>query len=258
MKIPVYIVSLQRDQERRIKINSDFSRLGIEFRFFDAVDAKDPQHSALLDNMKINGDGAEMTNGEIACTLSHQFIFKEMLANACEWALILEDDVIIDERLTRFLLSLNEREREKLNKDNLYLLGGQKGLHDYPVLGLSMISRQKIGSCTFRRVNYNQKKVRRTCCYLMNDVMAGKLLELTQTYGTYRADSWKLMHQRNIINDFYLDEIISHPIVSDTNSHLESERLQASGIIKKPRSNFQKKLKLARSWLKVSFFSLCK
>ncbi|KMK17539.1 beta-1,4-galactosyltransferase [Pluralibacter gergoviae] len=258
MKTPVYVVSLLRDDDRRNKIEKDFSELGIDFQFFDAVDAKDPKNHALIESMRMHGIGAEMTNGEIACTLSHQLIFKDMLENLHEWAIILEDDVIVDKRFKKFLSSFNDNEKKKLRKDHLYMLGGQKGLHDYPVLGLSLFSRQRISTCSFRRVNYNKKKVRRTCCYLMNDVMADKLLHLTQVHGTYRADSWKLMHQQNIINDFYLDEIILHPVVCGANSHLESERLQASGKAKRPRTYLQKKLKLWRSWLKVSFFSFCK
>ncbi|VCY73872.1 hypothetical protein BANRA_04430 [Escherichia coli] len=62
----------------------------------------------------------------------------------------------------------------------------------------------------------------------MNKDMAQKLLKLTKDYGTYRADSWKLMHQHNIIKEFYLDEIILHPILNEFNSHLESERLLTS------------------------------
>ncbi|EPK0751666.1 glycosyltransferase family 25 protein, partial [Escherichia coli] len=80
---------------------------------------------------------------------------------------------------------------------------------------------------------------------------------LTKDYGTYRADSWKLMHQHNIIKEFYLDEIILHPILNEFNSHLESERLLTSEK-KQPRTRLQKRMKFIRSWIKVAFFSLLK
>ena len=80
---------------------------------------------------------------------------------------------------------------------------------------------------------------------------------MTKDCGTYRADSWKLMHQHNIIKDFYLDEIILHPILNEFNSHLESERLLISEK-KQPRTRLQKKMKFIRSWIKVAFFSLLK
>ncbi|MDC9131860.1 glycosyltransferase family 25 protein [Escherichia coli] len=47
--------------------------------FFDAIDAKDPQNKEIIDKMRLSGVGAEMTDGEIACTLSHQLIYQDMI-----------------------------------------------------------------------------------------------------------------------------------------------------------------------------------
>ncbi|ELU2843165.1 TPA: glycosyltransferase family 25 protein, partial [Escherichia coli] len=135
MNLPIYIVSLKRDIERRNKINDVFHRLNINFDFFDAIDAKDPQNKEIIDKMRLSGVGAEMTDGEIACTLSHQLIYKDMIDKNIEWAVILEDDVIVNEKFKKFLQYFNLPEKDKLKHNNLYLLGGQKGLHDYPVLG---------------------------------------------------------------------------------------------------------------------------
>ncbi|EGS0817666.1 glycosyltransferase family 25 protein, partial [Escherichia coli] len=51
MNLPIYIVSLKRDIERRNKINDVFHRLNINFDFFDAIDAKDPQNKEIIDKM---------------------------------------------------------------------------------------------------------------------------------------------------------------------------------------------------------------
>ncbi len=58
---------------------------------FDAIDAKDPQNKEIIDKMRLSGVGAEMTDGEIACTLSHQLIYQDMIDKNIEWAVILED-----------------------------------------------------------------------------------------------------------------------------------------------------------------------
>ena len=50
MNLPIYIVSLKRDIERRNKINDVFYRLNINFDFFDAIDAKDPQNKEIIEN----------------------------------------------------------------------------------------------------------------------------------------------------------------------------------------------------------------
>lgn len=87
----------------------------------------------------------------------------------------------------------------------------------------------------------------------MNKDMAQKLLKLTKDYGTYRADSWKLMHQHNIIKEFYLDEIILHPILNEFNSHLESERLLTSEK-KTTQNKASEKNEVYTLWIKVAFF----
>lgn len=258
VSIPIYIVSLERDEERRKKISSSLSDLGIDFNFFNAVDAKNSDNNEILLKKKTTGDGGSMTNGEIACTLSHQGVYRDIINKNYKWCIILEDDVTVDRRLKLFLEGLESEEDNKLDEDNLYILGGQKGLHDYPVLGLSLFNYISIGTIKLRHVTYNQKKIRRTCCYLISNKMCHELLSLDSSYGTYRADSWKLMKKEGIIKDFYLSEFITHPIATIDNSHLERDRLFASKdkyFKLHKRTKSQLIMKKVRSWLKVSFFS---
>ncbi|MTD38202.1 beta-1,4-galactosyltransferase [Erwinia sp. CPCC 100877] len=255
MKIPVYVISLLRDKERRNKISQDLHCINVGYKFFDAVDAKDIRNAELISQTRlIGGDGHVMTNGEIACMLSHQLVYKDILSNDHEWALILEDDVTVDKRTCGVLDALSSGEYSKLNVNNIYLLGGQQGLHEYPVLSLSLFNYVKIGRVKFRRVTYNQHKIRRTCCYLISKDMCEKLLGLANSYGPYRADSWKLMKKHGMVHDFYLSEIIVHPKVNEFNSNLESERL-CSSENKIPRTPAGLLFKKIRSWLRCMFFS---
>lgn len=258
MTLPIYIVSLERDIDRRNRLSSKLIELGINFVFFDAIDAKNPLYSEIINNKKNRGDGHAMTDGEIACTLSHQGIYQDIISNNHKWCIILEDDVTVDRRLKLFLEGLDSEGLHKLSEDNLYILGGQKGLHDYPVLGLSLFNYISIGSIRLRHVTYNQNKIRRTCSYLISNKMCHELLSLDSIYGTYRADSWKLMKKEGIIKDFYLSEFITHPIVTIDNSHLERDRLLASKdkyFKQHKRTRSQLIMKKIRSWIKISFFS---
>lgn len=256
MKVPVYVISLLRDQDRRSKISQELHDINIDFSFFDAVDAKDIKNKELISQTRlIGGDGHVMTNGEIACMLSHQLVYKNILSEGQEWALILEDDVTVDRKTTELLKSLSSGESLKLNVNNIYLLGGQKGLHEYPVLSVSLFNYVQVGKIKFRRVTYNQHKIRRTCCYLVSRNICEKLLRLFNSYGPYRADSWKLMKKHGMIHDFYLSEIITHPVVNQFNSNLESER-QCNLENKVSRTPTGLLLKKSRSWLRCMFFSL--
>ncbi len=64
------------------------------------------------------------------------------------------------------------------------------------------------------------------------------------------------MHQHNIIKEFYLDEIILHPILNEFNSHLESERLLTSE--KNNQDKASKKNEVYTLLDKGGFFSLLK
>lgn len=257
MNIPVYVVSLTRDSARREKLRADFAAINLDFEFFDAVDAKSPDCRDAIDQARKTGRGEVMSDGEIACALSHQYLYQKIVAEQHSWAVILEDDVIVDHRFAQFMENLSVPALEQLNKRDLILLGGQKGLHDYPVLGLSLWNSQQIGGFRFRRVNYNAKKIRRTCCYMMNATMAEAIIHFTASYGVFHADSWKLLSHHKLINNYYLNEMILHPKVNATNSHLEQERIVSAGF-KEERGAVNMKLKIARSWVRVFFSSFFK
>lgn len=259
MHVPIYIVSLARDKIRREQISQKLEELNINFQFVDAIDAKDTKNQELIDRRKNSGSGAIMSNGEIACTLSHQLVYKKIIDAQSAWNIILEDDVIIDDKFKQFYSALiyTHESQQKLNKQFLYLLGGQKDLYEYPALGVSLINYIKIGSIKFSRVNYNRQKIKRTCCYLISDTMSQKLIDLMNNHGTYIADDWALIYTNNIVKEFYLSEIIYHPVVNKFNSHIESERLEKEKD-KKPRTKLNKIMKFTRSWLKVKVFALLK
>ncbi len=256
MAVPIYVVSLLKDKERRKKISDDFKKIDIDFSFYDAIDAKCSENKTLIEEVRLSGgDAAEMSDGEIACALSHRSVYHDILIKNHNWAIILEDDVIIDDQLGYFFDLLNSEKINKLNNDDLYILGGQKGLHDYPVIATSLFTFVDFGKIKLRRVTYNQHKIRRTCSYLISQEMCGKILNLAKKDGIFRADDWKRMKRNGVINNFFLSEIIEHPIVCELNSHLEAERNLRTINKKSLRSKVNLFLKKSRAWLRTFFFS---
>jgi glycosyl transferase family 25 len=81
---PVWIVSLQRSSERRLRIFGHLTGLGLPFEFVDAVDGK---------NLPPAGG---LTPGEIGCSLSHLGICRRLLDSGLDEAIVLEDDVVLD------------------------------------------------------------------------------------------------------------------------------------------------------------------
>ena len=91
----IFIISLQKSAHRREYISNLFNQNHIEFEFFDAFDGG--LHIQNDFEIKFN-----LTNGELGCLYSHLLLYKKIQKeNICE-ALVLEDDIIFDNRFLTF------------------------------------------------------------------------------------------------------------------------------------------------------------
>ncbi len=96
---PIFVVSLERETERRDFMRSQLASLSLDFQIFDAVDGSRLDEGDYRDRWQ--GDwwkvmrGRELSPGEIGCFLSHYALWKRMVATGEEHAVIMEDDVIV-------------------------------------------------------------------------------------------------------------------------------------------------------------------
>ena len=104
LNLPVYVICMEREEERRKQINRHFSELGITFIFSDAVDGHQltkEQSELYSEQAAKNHLGRSMALGEIGCYLSHTTIWQSVINNNIPHALIIESDgVLSDEVLT--------------------------------------------------------------------------------------------------------------------------------------------------------------
>lgn len=227
--IPIYVVSMEKDVERRLVIERTFKNLGLDFRFIDAIVGKlltDNEISQINFSGNQNRKGRLPTLGEIGCSLSHQLAYTD-IAQHHDWGIILEDDAIIDERFKDFYLALNQPGKlDQFKQENLYLLGGQNGLRHQHLVALSQWGRVRLGGVTFSRAIQSNQYIYRTCCYLMSRSMSNQLLELFSK-DFYIADEWAYFAKIGIIDGIYLSDFINHPIELNASS-IEQERISAN------------------------------
>lgn len=96
----VFVINLEKDVKKKEKINSQLQKFNIEFSFFQAINGKELS-KAYADDLNSKSIPRLLTNGELGCLLSHIDILKKIGNN--DIFLILEDDVVLEEGLTRFL-----------------------------------------------------------------------------------------------------------------------------------------------------------
>ena len=84
----IYIINLERRNDRRERIEAALNELDIEYQIFNAIDAKKINETyiaslgiKILPNYKDPYHDRSLNYGEISCFLSHYFIWKEVCFN---------------------------------------------------------------------------------------------------------------------------------------------------------------------------------
>ncbi len=121
--VQVLVISLaEKNHERREEVTQKLEQIGVQFDFFDAIDGRDglaEELSTFVDKAKTQKRlGGPMSVREIACALSHVFLYKHMIDNNIEHCVVLEDDPIID---NDFALMLEHGVLETSGRDFIML-----------------------------------------------------------------------------------------------------------------------------------------
>lgn len=98
--IPTYVINLLRSSERREHMQQLLQAMPwAEGHFVDAVDGRALTPQQLGERFDTRRAfellGREVVAGEIGCTLSHRECYRRLLASQDEFALIMEDDVVM-------------------------------------------------------------------------------------------------------------------------------------------------------------------
>jgi GR25 family glycosyltransferase involved in LPS biosynthesis len=93
----VWYINLDKRKDRNENVIKQFDRLNIRTRRFSAIDAENNE----IVNMEFNKKNTKLSKREIACTLSHRYIWEYIVQNKIPWTLIFEDDIYIPEEITQ-------------------------------------------------------------------------------------------------------------------------------------------------------------
>lgn len=108
-RLQTWVINLDRAPDRLERISAQLQRLGLAFTRLPAVDAKalTPAQTAALDQPGYHRKhGMAPLPGELGCYLSHVEAMRLFLASDAEFALILEDDVLLHDSLPAVLQGL--------------------------------------------------------------------------------------------------------------------------------------------------------
>ncbi|XP_012883834.1 PREDICTED: procollagen galactosyltransferase 1 [Dipodomys ordii] len=125
----VFLINLQRRQDRRTRMLRALEEQEIACRLVDAVDGKAMNTSQvealgiqMLPGYRDPYHGRPLTKGELGCFLSHYGIWKEVVDRGLQKSLVFEDDLRFEIFFKRRLMNLMEDvEREGLDWDLIYV-----------------------------------------------------------------------------------------------------------------------------------------
>ncbi|WP_151960046.1 glycosyltransferase family 25 protein [Acinetobacter bereziniae] len=95
------VISLSTAVERRKHISSEFAQKNVDFDFFDALT---PEPATIFSQeLGLRIDEHILTKGELACFMSHVFLWKRMIDENIPYMAIFEDDIYLGDNVVDFL-----------------------------------------------------------------------------------------------------------------------------------------------------------
>ena len=150
MSAPIFVINMPHSIERKNKIKSQLSELNLTATYIEAVVGKELSRTAIdsLYDAKKNHFlyHRKLTLGEIGCYASHRKAWEQFLKGNHEWALVLEDDILINKNIIKSIQAtdyINHADIIKLS-DNRNNAPAQKT--NLPN-GMQCISYKKVPNC---------------------------------------------------------------------------------------------------------------
>ncbi|MCH2250962.1 MAG: glycosyltransferase family 25 protein [Cognatishimia sp.] len=129
--VRISVVSLKRATDRRALMAEEFAKAGLDYAFFDAVDAR--QEPERIAEYADRGPWGQLHAHDKACTQSHREALEAFVASDDTYCLMLEDDVFLASDLKDWLKDMSwwpsDADVVKLERwidDKLVLVMGKK------------------------------------------------------------------------------------------------------------------------------------
>jgi glycosyl transferase family 25 len=111
--VRAYVINLARSPDRRTQITAEIDKTGFGYEFMEAVDGRelDLNDARLVDRAVVDNSsfrGGAGVPGTVACALSHLRVFRKVLEDKQERALVLEDDVSMPSDLATLVDSVGK------------------------------------------------------------------------------------------------------------------------------------------------------
>lgn len=131
-----FVINLEKEKARMASMGAQLSRLGVAYERIPAVYGKELTKEELRRCFSAFHSfcamGYQMTLGAIGCSLSHLSVYRQMIEMNIPYALVFEDDIIIDdlfdERITEIESFINKEKKQVILLSALGFKANEKGI----------------------------------------------------------------------------------------------------------------------------------
>ena len=106
-ELPIYVINLPASADRRVSMERQAAALGLRFRFFEAVNGRQPHplFGHVAEKKRLLRKGRPFRPGEMGCWASHYLLWQHCVEGGVP-IIVLEDDIVLDPRLPEVLQAL--------------------------------------------------------------------------------------------------------------------------------------------------------
>lgn len=201
----IYVVNMARSTDRRERIGTLLSSMGLDFEFFSAIDGRVTEITGYDNDRRLKEKGHGLTPGEMGCFASHRALWDKCVSLQ-ENILILEDDIdFSDNFLTFFKIA------DSLTSQYEYIRLGRGPLKALPVFGAYYSLDKRGDKKPYSLVKYLRGP---SCChgYTLSPVAAEKFLRHSVQWW-WPVDDYMDSEYIHHVSDYGIEP----PIVLQTN-----------------------------------------
>lgn len=234
MIMKTFIINLKSDITKKENVVSQCKSNGIGCEVIEAVAGKELPHEVLY-TTSYQYPESNLTKGVIGCTLSHLYIYSRMISENLPYALVMEDDISIDDTARVIIESIKGVVDPK--KAEIYLLNTPEAIT--PIIKKSI---------TANTIFYRMARASQSSAYIINKAAAKKILHYNLPIK-FEVDRWmafrdhcgiKIWALQDGVIDTY-DNNKSDSSLEEDRSKVEKERLHFLSKLRKKEKGYQTK-----------------
>ena len=187
--VHAFVINLARSPARREHITAELHKAGLDYQIIEGVDGRvlDVDNPAMVAPSLLTS--YLFPGGVAGCALSHQLVYQAILENGLDYALVLEDDVVLPADLGRLVADVAD-----------HLTGAEVALLNYD--GARMMSVRGLATLRSDRVLVLPLDVRQpasAAAYLITRKACERMTERMPPVQV-QADGWGYFYQQGLLD----------------------------------------------------------